>query len=153
VGCTTSQLNAKRVGPYGSPTFGGPLLRRWVGIVALLGVLLHASAVVRHNSATLGSHLQHQSLLVGLLQLCSGAGGLVETQSADVPFIPSPTDAQTGCPICAGFASAFALIGPGPIVLAQMSPAGPAVQACATKAPRSSSQHHPPARGPPPALA
>ena len=36
--------------------------RRWIALVALLGVLLHAGAIVRHHGVMLGATLQYQAL-------------------------------------------------------------------------------------------
>ena len=48
--------------------------RSWVSILAVLGVLLHAGAIVRHNAAMAAASLQYQALVAGLSQICHGAG-------------------------------------------------------------------------------
>ena len=86
--------------------------RNWISILALLGVLLHAGAIVRHNVAMTGADLQYQALVTGLSQLCHSATSGKELAAAELPFVPKPTDAQNGCPICSGLSSAVALVAP-----------------------------------------
>ena len=85
------------------------MLRRVAAVLALFGVLLHAGASVRHQSVMLDAQRQHQALVTDLHALCN-SGGAVD--AASVPYVPRPSDAQTGCPICSGLASAFALVTP-----------------------------------------
>lgn len=92
------------------------LLRRWISLLALLGVLWHAGALVRHNAVMAGAHLQHQALVTDLQVICH-SGGPGAAEPANLPHIPRPYDVEFGCPICSGVASAFALIGPEPVVL------------------------------------
>ena len=47
--------------------------RKWISVLALLGVLLHAGAIARHNAAMTGATFQYQALLTGLAQLCHGS--------------------------------------------------------------------------------
>jgi hypothetical protein len=84
------------------------MLRRWISLLAVFGVLLHVGAVVRHNAVMANAYLQHQSLVADLQVICHSAGvGVLET--ADLPDVPRPTDTKLGCPLCASIASAFAL--------------------------------------------
>ena len=102
------------------------MLRRVAAVLALFGVLLHAGASVRHQSVMLDAQRQHQALVTDLHALCN-PGGAVD--AASVPYVPRPTDAQTGCPVCSGLASAFALVTPSfALVLASASrcPTSPA---------------------------
>jgi hypothetical protein len=98
-------------------------LRRRIGILAILGVLLHAGALVRHNAVMVGALLSHQALVADLHQICNPGGGTID--AASLPDVPRPTDAQNGCPICSGLASAFALAAPDAMPL----PAGGVVRA------------------------
>lgn len=99
--------------------------RKWISILALLGVLVHAGALVRHNAVMAGATFQYQALLTGLAQLChSGTTG--ETLAAnDLPYVPKPTDAQNGCPVCSGLSPAVALVAPE--LLVSLVPASVAV--------------------------
>jgi hypothetical protein len=90
--------------------------RRWISIVALLGVLLHASVLVRHNAVMLGALLLHDTLVSDLRQMCHG-GRAVTGDDGALPSVPRPSDAQNGCPICSGLASAFAIAAPVPAPL------------------------------------
>ena len=60
--------------------------RRWIAVVALLGVLLHAGALVRHHATMLGATLDHQALLADLGRICHSAG---------TPTIPGPRSVST----------------------------------------------------------
>jgi hypothetical protein len=63
---------------------------------------MHAGALVRHHGVVLGAHLLEQAL-ASHPSFCRGDGA----SSAD---LPRPSDAQSGCPVCAGQAPAFALV-------------------------------------------
>jgi hypothetical protein len=88
------------------------VLRRWISVVALVGVLLHAGAIVRHNASMLGALLRHQALLTDLAQICHRDSGGDARLTADLPVVPMPSDAQKGCPICSGLAPLFGLTAP-----------------------------------------
>lgn len=123
--------------------------RRWISVLAALGVLLHAGAIVRHNAIMTGAALQYQALLIGLTQHCHGGAAGGALVSGDLPYLPRPSDADHGCPICSGLAQAVALIGPEPVVDFRQVPAA-IVQAGETSG-RLGLGHAvcPPARGPP----
>jgi hypothetical protein len=87
------------------------MLRRLISFVVLLGVLLHAHAVVRHNGVMLDAHLQRVELIKDLLLICHPSGtGTVDT--ASLPDVPRPTDAQNNCPLCSGLGPAIVLLPP-----------------------------------------
>jgi hypothetical protein len=125
------------------------LLRRWISLLAVVGVLLHAGALVRHNAAMAGAHLQHQALVADLQVICH-SGGPGAAEPADIPYVPRPFDAEKGCPLCSGVASAFALIGPAPVFsgveLCSKAFEPPVFVAAVPVAP---TRLLPPARGPP----
>jgi len=90
------------------------MLRRLISFVVLLGVLLHAQAVVRHNSIMLDAHLQRAVLITDLLAICHPSGtGTVDV--ANLPDVPRPTDAQNNCPLCSALGSALVLPAPSPV--------------------------------------
>lgn len=80
--------------------------RRLIGIIALLGVLVHAGALVRHNGMMLSALLQYQAIVADLTAMCLGSGTITDTE---LPYLPKPTGAEFGCPICTGLVAAFAL--------------------------------------------
>ena len=123
--------------------------RKWISIVALLGVLLHAGALVRHNATMLGATLQHEALLADLGQICHSAGTTSSVPAAELPTIPQPTDAQNGCPICSGLGMAFALAAPELAAILLPPPAAPVFHADPIDVPEFPYAVHPPARGPP----
>ena len=84
------------------------MLRRLISFAVLLGVLMHAHAIVRHNGVMLDAHLQRATLIADLVLICHPNGtGTVDP--ASLPDVPLPTDAQNDCPICSGLAHALAL--------------------------------------------
>lgn len=87
------------------------MLRRLMSFVVLLGVLLHAQALVRHNSVMLDAHLKRASLIADLLVICHPSGtGTID--AASLPDVPRPTDAENDCPLCSGLGPAVALLPP-----------------------------------------
>jgi hypothetical protein len=120
----------------------------WVSALAILGVLLHAGALVRHNARMLDAALDYTTLASGLAQFCHG-GASASPVPSELPFLPKPSDAQNACPICSGLGFAFALAGPEPDLLRsalQMAAPFLDVAVCFPVARRVLC---PPARGPP----
>ena len=87
------------------------MLRRAVSNLVVLGVLLHAAALVRHNVVMLDAHLLRGSLMVDLMLICHPSG-TNNVEPGNLPDVPVPTDAQNGCPVCSGLAFALALPAP-----------------------------------------
>jgi hypothetical protein len=83
--------------------------RSAISILAAIGTLLHAGALVRHHALMLGILLQHHALVADLGVICHGSAGTVAALERDIPSIPRPTDAENGCPLCLGMAPAFTL--------------------------------------------
>lgn len=123
--------------------------RKWISVLALLGVLMHAGAIARHNAVMTGANLQYQALLTGLSQLCHSATSGKVLAAAELPFVPKPTDAQNGCPICSGLSPAVALISPQPEVGFTPAPVAVAFHPDTQCTPDSGHAVCPPARGPP----
>ena len=84
------------------------MLRRLVGYLLVLGVLVHSAALVRHNAVMLDAHLLRASLIADLHVLCNPRG-TSSVDPASLGDVPVPTDAQNGCPVCSGLAFALAL--------------------------------------------
>lgn len=130
--------------------------RRWISCVVMLGVLLHAYALVRHNTVMLTAHLSHSALLSDLGILCQPSmamreqsTGMTGAASSELSHVPRPADAQHDCPICSGLAALAALPVPDaePHYLVFDPPAlRPTTQAAPVVQSRTLS---PPVRGPP----
>lgn len=119
--------------------------RRWVGIVAVVGLLLHAAAVVRHHALMLANSLDPAvaALSTDLEQICHFNGDATERGHDKRP------SASGNCPICTGIAAAFALPPPAewqqrePIVVVERYQIRPDQRVDQLKRIR------PPGRGPP----
>ena len=122
--------------------------RRWISCVVMLGVLLHAYALVRHNGVMLNAHLQRASLVADLHALCNPTGASA-IDTAGLPDVPLPTDAQNGCPMCPGLV--FAAVLPEPIAEPHYLAFDPPVLRSIAQAPPISHPRtlSPPVRGPP----
>jgi hypothetical protein len=121
--------------------------RTWIHVLALIGVLLHAGAVARHNGIMLGYALQSDALAADLGVICHGGAN---TPGSELPAAPAPSSPQTSCPICMGLAPVAALLA------AAESLAAPATGEIALQTPAPSPgllqtpfAACPPARGPP----
>lgn len=123
--------------------------RKWISVLALLGVLLHAGAIVRHNAAMTGANLQYQALLTGLAQICHGSATADVLAAAELPYVPKPTDAQSGCPICSGLGPAVAVLAAQPAAVVLDLPTTIAFHPATHCVPDSGHAVCPPARGPP----
>jgi hypothetical protein len=73
-------------------------LRRWISVVAAVGMLAHTVALVRHDAAMLTALLQLPMLTADLARICHGG----EAMAPSVGDAQSPYDAQANCPICSG---------------------------------------------------
>lgn len=85
-------------------------LRRWTSLVALIGVLVHAGLVVRHNAMVLSAKLEHGALVATLGFICHGNGGTAELPAGEVPSLPQPEQDRSSCPLCAGLAPVAAVL-------------------------------------------
>ena len=84
------------------------MTRRSIAIWAILGVLLHAGLIVRHNAMALSAHLLQQDLITSIASICNSSGTAVA--SDDVAYIPSPNGGSSDCPICSGMMGASGLL-------------------------------------------
>jgi hypothetical protein len=73
-------------------------LRRWISVVAVVGMLAHTVALVRHDAAMLSALLQLPRLTADLARICHGG----EAMGRSVGDAENPYDAQANCPICSG---------------------------------------------------
>lgn len=125
-------------------------MRRWINILAVFAVLLHAGAVVRHHTVMLDAQARHQALLADLAVICHSNGSTERLAGSELPAVPQPTDAQNGCPLCAGLTAAFAIAAyvaaaSAPVSYAYVEPFR-LVQFAASDL---TTTRHPPSRGPP----
>jgi len=122
--------------------------RKWISLIAVLDVLLHAGALVHHNGAVLASAF-YDTLAADLLVICHGSADAKSGDLATHSPTPGPSDAKSSCPICSGQVSAFALAAPE--LPGAVAPA--ATSFARSAAPRvllvQRSAVCPPARGPP----
>jgi hypothetical protein len=125
-------------------------LRRLIGIFAIMGVLLHAGVLVRHNALMLNATLQYQDLVADLTAMCHGAG---TTSDSELPYIPRPSGADFGCPICSGIVAAVAVVDSAQVVIAWPHPHTWAPSPYFESLAGIDRWSLPPARGPPSALA
>lgn len=85
-------------------------LRRWTALVAMIGVLLHAGLIVRHNAFVLSAKLEHGALVAALGVICHGNGGTTELPAGEIPSLPQPEQDRGSCPLCAGLAPLAAVL-------------------------------------------
>lgn len=120
-------------------------LRRWISVVAVLGMLAHAAALQRHNTAMLGGAAQLSRLAADLAQICHG--GEDAGRAVDQP--PSPADGQLDCAICAGLGPAFIDVPGGKASLARLLAPAPVSPRLAAGSQGLKLALRPPVRGPP----
>ncbi len=123
-------------------------LRRWISIVAMMGVLLHAGLLVRHGLAMTDATQAYHAILADLATLCRAIPGNEPIPASDLPSLPQPSDPMS-CPICAGLVAAFAIPAPQPAALPVPAAAATQRFSIAVAAVRPMRAAHPPARGPP----
>ena len=61
---------------------------RWIAIVAIVGVLLHAVALVRHHAGMLTAELGRQTLITDLRIVCHGTDGQQALADTEAPQLP-----------------------------------------------------------------
>jgi hypothetical protein len=134
---------------------------RWIGALALLGVLLHAAAVVQHAVRSSGAAFAHGALLADLGLLCRGGVSPRAAVAAELPrdvapavppalpHVPPPVDAQMSCPVCCGPGPAVALPVPEVAGLVPPPPLAVPVPHAGHRTPPARHAACPPARGPP----
>jgi DUF2946 family protein len=122
--------------------------RAWIGILATMGVLLHAHFLVRHGLTMADAGRQYRALLADLTSLCRPGSGKTSTPVSDLPHAPPPDD-SADCPVCAGLVGAFMLASPQPAVLLAPAAALARLFHADVAEARPLRVAHPPARGPP----
>lgn len=132
-------------------------MRRCAAVLALIGVLLHAVAIVRHNAVMLsagGSVLPH-SLHAALSDAAATADlaadlNLLCHAGSDADQTGDPRDgAKSSCPICSGLCPLVMLPPPGALFLAAAPPAAGALDVPRDLRVETHLRIRPPSRGPP----
>lgn len=137
-------------------------LRRWIGWLAIAGMLMHAVALVRHNvsvldSAIAGAASSETARAYSVLNddgTVLIAGTICHTDGDQDAGSPGgqPKSGSERCPVCAGTVAAVALAAPEPATISRpLVIAEAVVIATAIQTP---AQHfvRPPNRGPPAAI-
>ena len=75
--------------------------RRWICLVAALGMLAHAVAVVRHDGEMLSALAALPGLRADLARICHGG-----EDAGPLGGLPSPAKDAANCPICSGLGPA-----------------------------------------------
>jgi hypothetical protein len=125
------------------------LLCRAIGLLALVAVLLHATAVVRHSLFMATQHASEQALVADLGVICHADQSGDSSATDTAPASPAQSPAST-CPICAGLTAAFVLAGNPAHLLPPVR--GPPLRVSLlpdTLVPASATALLPPVRGPP----
>ncbi len=71
----------------------------------MLGVLLHAGLLVRHNAMMLNAKFLNQELAAALGVICHSDGSTSQLAGSGAPTLPEPTGNQGDCPLCMGLMS------------------------------------------------
>ncbi|HXE70550.1 MAG TPA: hypothetical protein VN523_14425 [Hyphomicrobiaceae bacterium] len=125
-------------------------LRRWISVVAALGMLAHAAALERHNNerhslAMLGAAGTLTKLSADLARICHGG----EDAGRAVDRVPSPADSQVNCAICARLGPAFIDVAAQKASLNRLLAPAPASPRLGARSEGLKLALRPPVRGPP----
>lgn len=123
--------------------------RKWLSLLALAGVLVHAAALVRHHIVMLGAASQTPAVAALLADLstgnfiCHGNPAPADGEPQDLP-----SQANLLCPLCTGFAPLAALDAPEQVSLpCRLTAALMVAQADVATPPEQTIRPH--SRGPP----
>lgn len=123
--------------------------RAWITLLALLGVLVHGLAVVRHNTVMAAAPVSATAI--------AAADGLeaapichASLDDSGAPATPGPSGQRSSCPICLGLVSAVTLV-PATAPPPRPASARPLDRRAATtdERVRVHDRIRPPSRGPP----
>jgi len=120
-------------------------LRRSISVIAALGMLAHAAALERHNTAMLGATVQLSKLTADLARICHGGDNA--EPAVDRP--PGPADSQVSCLICAGLGPPFIDVAGERASLARLLAPAPTTPRLAERGETLRFALRPPVRGPP----
>lgn len=82
-------------------------LNRLMAYLAVVGVLMHAVAAVRHHTLMLNAFSHHAELVASLSVICHNDGSVTRLPASEVPTIPQPAENQASCPVCLGMLASF----------------------------------------------
>jgi hypothetical protein len=121
--------------------------RKFVGLLAIFGVLLHAALIVRHNGSMLAVQLGPDASFTSVI--CHGDGA-VATVAADVG-VPAEQrgNLDDTCPMCAGFGATAAVLSEPAKIGIRHLPASTRIAANAEAIAERRAGERPPTRGPP----
>ncbi|MFN0218104.1 MAG: DUF2946 family protein [Hyphomicrobium sp.] len=93
--------------------------QRWVSLLALLGVMLHAAALTGHHTRSMSMAIAQAAATPGSIVICRADGG-TETITIEQMLKggSGKSSKSTTCPLCCGAAPAFAVTAPAPVLLA-----------------------------------
>ena len=81
---------------------------RMISLLAVIGVLLHAGLLVRHNGVMLDGAMDRIALDFAGGVICHGGGEDTQPNSG----MPAPSSKLPNCPVCVGTAAAAAILPP-----------------------------------------
>ena len=87
-------------------------LRRWISLLAIIGVLFHAGWFVRHNAMMVGVAVDNAALAQAFGDICLSNPGSAEVP--DVPLPQAPDNARSHCPECLNATGSVAALLPAP---------------------------------------
>ena len=64
-------------------------MRKWINMLAVFAVLVHAGALVRHHAVMVDAQAQHRALLADLAVICHSNGSMERLAASDCPPFPS----------------------------------------------------------------
>lgn len=124
-------------------------LRRAIGFWAILGVLLHAAILVRHNAAMVHASQLELAQDFPLGVICRG-GSTEAPSAAELPTEPTSPDLGSQCPICTGMMGIAATLPVFDLPKPAFSRPPPTADFAELPRPSLPIQFWPPSRGPPP---
>lgn len=126
-------------------------MHRSVGLIAIVSVLLHAFAIVRHHAVMMTDALPRSQVAAALdrLPLCGSNSGASTLDFGSSSEQDEPSQRSAPCPVCCGSLAVYA-VAPSLFAFLVLPHAGPLEPPAAPDRPRESERRtHPPARGPP----
>jgi hypothetical protein len=121
--------------------------RKFVGLLAVFGVLLHAGLIVRHNVSMVASQLGSASQFT--FMICHGDGSAA-TVAANVGMPAEDRGSlDDTCPMCAGFGATAAVLSEPTKIAVRHLPASTSIVAIAEAIAERRAGDRPPTRGPP----
>lgn len=83
---------------------------KWIGLLALLSVVVHAGLVVRHNAIMVAATFAHHDLVGALGVICHSSKDAPDTSDEGLPGSTPPSSNTVECPVCMGFGGTSAIL-------------------------------------------